>query len=236
MKKNYHHSLAMLEIAANGIAPILNKVVFTGGAIVPLYAPNAKIDFRFTEDVDCVIEISNTLSYYKLERKLRSLGFSNDTSSNNICRWRYKEILLDIMPTNEDILGFSNIWNIKGMENSIDFILPSGCKISIFSLSYLIASKIEAYKAKGKGDFLLSKDYEDIIFLISYSPQINKIIESGRELLEYLSSEFKSHLENSYFFETIAGHFKPDNNQKRNVQNVVNFMNKIIVKASMENF
>jgi hypothetical protein len=40
---------------------------------------------------------------------LRSLGFEEDVSEDApVCRWRIGGIALDVMPTDAEILGFSN--------------------------------------------------------------------------------------------------------------------------------
>ena len=50
------------------------------------------------------------------------------------------------MPTNSDVLGFSNCWYPEGFENAIDIDLDEYTSVKIFSPAYFIASKLEAFK------------------------------------------------------------------------------------------
>ena len=82
------------------------------------------------------------MEYFRLEEKLRLKGFVNDmTLDAPICRWVYKDIKVDIMPTDENILGFSNKWYVEGIKNKITKILPNKTKISVFPISYYLAAK-----------------------------------------------------------------------------------------------
>jgi hypothetical protein len=52
---------------------------------------------------------------------LRKKGFQQDLqqANNLICRWKNDDIILDIMPTNKNILGFTNEWYKQTVNNSI---------------------------------------------------------------------------------------------------------------------
>ena len=71
------------------------------------------------------------------------------------------------MPTEGSVLDFKNKWYPDGYANSEEVLLPSGQPVRIFSLPYFLASKIEAFKDRGKENFLLSPDMEDIIAVLN---------------------------------------------------------------------
>ncbi len=121
-------NIEMLQTVANGLGELKKDMVFVGGAVAELYATNpASSDIRPTLDVDCVIELHSKTNYAKLEDNLRAKGFANDTSEGApICRWIYQNIMVDVMPTDANILGFSNIWYDGGIENRITKVLPDG--------------------------------------------------------------------------------------------------------------
>ena len=98
----------MLQIVANGLEELKDKMVFVGGAVTELYASNpATAEIRPTIDVDCVIELQTRSAHAKLEEDLRAKGFSNDIFKKApICRWIFKDIKVDVMPT-VNILFFS---------------------------------------------------------------------------------------------------------------------------------
>lgn len=100
-------NLAILQLVASKLEDLREEVVFVGGCVVGLLITDSKVpDVRTTLDVDCIVDVSTKANYYKIANKLRNLGFVED--KDLICRWRYDEMMLDVMPTNNDILGFSN--------------------------------------------------------------------------------------------------------------------------------
>jgi hypothetical protein len=66
-------NIAMLESAADALDEILDEVVFVGGATVELWVTDpAAAEFRPTNDVDVIVEITSRHAYYELEDRLRS--------------------------------------------------------------------------------------------------------------------------------------------------------------------
>ena len=158
-------NIKMLQIVAKGLGELIDEFVFVGGSVTELYANDpASSDIRPTLDVDCVIELSSRMEHARLEERLRNKKFVNDTSKGApICRWIYSGIKVDVMPTEENILGFKNQWYSGGADNKIPRILPDGTKIYVFPLEYYIASKLEAHHDRGGNDLRQSRDFEDII-------------------------------------------------------------------------
>jgi len=101
-------NLAMIELVARCLGRLRDDVVFLGGAATALLITDAAApDVRSTMDVDVIVEVTSTRDYYRLAEELRSLGFSEDTGEDApLCRWRVGGIAVDIMPTDEKILGF----------------------------------------------------------------------------------------------------------------------------------
>lgn len=153
--------LLILERVAEVLAEVPQTLVFTGGATISLYLDAVSApDIRPTDDVDCVVEIVTKSEYYRLSDLLRNLGLTESTDSGApLCRWQYRDISIDIMPCDESVLGFSNPWYKPGIASSISYQLPSGREILIFSTPYLLASKIEAFIARGGGSFYGSIPY-----------------------------------------------------------------------------
>ena len=99
-------NIEMLQTVAIGLGELKDEVVFVGGAVAELYADNpAASDIRPTKDVDCVIELKSRMEHARLEENLRTKGFEHDTSKDApICRMIHKNIKVDVMPTDEDII------------------------------------------------------------------------------------------------------------------------------------
>lgn len=121
----------MIEIIAQGLGDLTQQVVFVGGATTGIYINDlAAPEIRPTDDVDCIIELATRADYYQLEEVLRKKKFVHSMDPRGpICRWKYLGITVDIMPTNESILGFSNRWYPQGLLNREQMKLPSGAMI-----------------------------------------------------------------------------------------------------------
>lgn len=199
-------NMQMLQTVAEGISALTKEVVFVGGAIAELYATNpAFADIRPTQDVDCVIELNSLKEHADLEAELRNIGFAHDTSKDApICRYIYKDIKVDVMPTDPEILGFSNIWYTKGIATSITKTLENKTEIMVFTPPLYLAAKLEAHKSRGGDDLRQSHDFEDFIFVLNNCQTMLEEIEiSSHEVKDYLKAECQSLLNNKGLTEGI---------------------------------
>jgi hypothetical protein len=64
-------------------------------------------------------------------------------------------LILDAVPASAEILGFENRWRAGAPAHAIERQLPSGNRIRAAPPSYLLATKLEAFKSRGRGDLLL---------------------------------------------------------------------------------
>lgn len=112
MHRAANPNIEILEIAAARLGALTEEMVFLGGCATgllitdPLASP-----IRATTDVDVICEAASLIDYQRLSKRLRALGFREDHSPDApICRWRAEGIVLDVMPTHPEILGFGNPW------------------------------------------------------------------------------------------------------------------------------
>lgn len=199
----------MLSLAARGLGPLKDEVVFIGGATIELYVAGGHgLNVRATDDVDCVVEVSARIGYHKLEEKLRDLGFRHPTDEKApICRWEYRGIYVDMMPLDGAVLGFSNRWYHEGFERSKPTRLPDGQEIRIFTLPYLIASKLEAFKGRGREDFMGSSDMEDVVTIIDGAEDFKaQVAQAPLSVREYLQGSFRKLLADGRFLDGLEGH------------------------------
>jgi hypothetical protein len=199
-------NIEMLQVVAKGLGTLKEDVVFVGGSVAELYASNPELsDIRPTLDVDCVIELHSRTAFAKLEDNLRALEFTNDTSNGApICRWIYQGIMVDVMPTNADFLGFSNLWYAEGIENRVVKTLPNGTEIFVFPSIYYLATKLEAHKGRGGRDLRQSHDFEDIIYILENCSNIlSDVTNTGEKIKGYLKDEFVELLTNDGLTEGI---------------------------------
>lgn len=125
-------NLVRIKAVYEALEELAPEVVFVGGAVVSLYADRPAVETRPTDDVDILVELMNYSGYAAIEEKLRLKGFVNDLESGVICRYRIHGITVDVMPTGENILGFSNRWYAEGFNNAMVFNIDKEHSIRIF--------------------------------------------------------------------------------------------------------
>lgn len=180
-----------------------------GGCVIGLLITDkAAPDVRFTVDVDCIVNIINRSDYYALAKKLRQKGFKEMILGDHpICRWECDGTLIDVVPTDKSAFGFSNRWYKEAQANAFIKVIDKSKSIKIISAPYFLATKLEAFKDRGKQDFLLSHDLEDIISVIDGRPEItNDVSNVTKELKKYLAAEFSLLMNNNQFIQALPGH------------------------------
>jgi predicted nucleotidyltransferase len=217
---NSYKNIVRIKVLAEAFSKLKNKVVFVGGAVVELYCDDsARGEVRPTDDVDVVVELVNLGSYATLEEDLRAIGFNHDMFSSVICRYKYHDIVIDIMPTDEHILGFTNIWYKDGLQNSISYDLEDNSTIQIFTLPYFLGSKFEALKSdRHSKDYRYNSDFEDIIYIFDNRINIkNELIDSENEVKIYLQKSISELLKRPYIEEEISSNLEYSfSNQRKN--------------------
>jgi hypothetical protein len=226
------NNIAMIEQVANALADLKDKVVFVGGSVAELYADFPEIsDIRPTVDVDCIVDIQvcTYFDYSKLEEKLRKLGFQDDMEENApICRKIYKGIIVDFMPVNPDILGFSNRWYADGINNKISMPLSNGTSIYILLVDYYLATKFEALNNRGGQDISGSHDWEDIVYIMNNCANLINCIKQNPniQLVDYLLEQYDKLLKNNNIREIIYTSL-PIYSEEENIDAIIEIMNKI---------
>ena len=208
-RSSAQRNIESLTIIAHRLDELCNEVTFVGGCITGLLITDkAAPDVRFTVDVDCIINVITRPDYYAISKKLRQKGFKEIIFGDHpICRWDCDGILIDVMPIDKSVLGFSNRWYKDAQINAIDQKITDAISVKIISAPYFLATKLEAFKDRGKQDFLSSHDLEDIISLIDGRAEIvNDISVTSDNLKQYLAFEFASLMNNAQFLQALPGH------------------------------
>ena len=195
----------------------LNKdVVYVGGAMVSLYIDDtAAEDVRPTKDIDITLEIANVGELEKLRVALENKGFVQSAEDDVICRFRLKEIKVDVMSTTEVGWAPANPWFESGFENSITIEVEK-VPIRILKLPYFLATKFAAFEGRGGNDPRMSHDFEDIVYLLNYTSNFNKQISaSDPEVQEYLKEQFAAIQEKANMQEAIIANLYHEDQQIR---------------------
>jgi predicted nucleotidyltransferase len=207
-------NVVLLEIVAHHLGEALREqVVFVGGAVAGLLITDPALPaIRPTEDVDLVVQATVLREYHAAEAALRMQGFVQDMEMHApICRWRIEAIAVDVMPMEERVLGFANRWYPLAISTAEYFALPSGLRIRLIQAPVFIATKLEAFADRGKGDFLFSHDLGDLIAIIDGRESLLAECKShALELSTYLQEKFLALIENRAFMQALSGHLPPD--------------------------
>lgn len=207
------HNLALLIDAASLLKPLLGELVFVGGSTTALLITDkAAADVRPTYDVDAIAEITSYAAYTDFSERLRKLGFTEDTSQGApICRWRQKKTILDVMPLDEKILGFSNRWYKPAMDTALVHELEPELCVRVVTGVFFLATKLEAFGGRGKNDYISSHDLEDLIAVVDGRAELVEEIQAGPEDVRiYIASEIKKLLAIGSFVDALPGYLLPD--------------------------
>jgi predicted nucleotidyltransferase len=217
---SHQENIVRIKVVYDALEELAKEVVFVGGVTVSLYADRPAVETRPTEDVDILVELMHYRDYATIEVRLRQKGFSNDMESGVICRYRVRGIIVDVMPTGENALGFTNQWYGRGYATAMEYHLENGYDIRIFQPVYFLASKIEAFNNRGENDGRWSSDFEDIVFVLNNRTTIwQELRQAEDNIASYLKDQFRILLENPYIDEWIAVHL--EYNEQRRVRTII---------------
>jgi len=215
MKNTIINRMAVRKVAL-ALGYLNKQVVFVGGAVVSIYIddPSAE-DVRPTKDVDISLEIKSLGELEKLRLKLIERGFKHNSADNVICRFRLDDILVDVMGTKPIGWAPANKWFEKGfaLKQSVDM---DGTPIYILPLPFYLASKFTAFYDRSGNDPRTSHDFEDIVYLLNYTSNIEEIIKKSPTVLQkYLKKVFLDILKSETLHEAILCNLFYENQMNR---------------------
>lgn len=207
-------NVVMLELVTESLGEALREqLVFVGGAIAGvLITDPAMPEIRPTQDVDVVCSVAGRGDYHQLGMQLRQQGFQEDERPGApVCRWRIGEVALDVMPTDEQILGFANRWYPLALETADIHVLPSGRSIRLVTAPVFLATKLEAFHGRGPSDIQLSHDLEDLMAVLDgRASLVDECRLSPQHLQAYLAKQFAALLATAAFIEALPCFLPPD--------------------------
>ena len=208
-----HPNVAKLELVAHALGALREQLVFVGGCAVDLLLTDpAAAPARVTYDVDMVARVEALAGYHALEKQFSLLGFKRDMAQDApICRWRYNNLEVDLMPMDPSVLGFANRWYPLAVQTAQEVALPTGVIIRLISAPVFMATKFEAFFDRGRGDLLGSHDLEDIVNVVDGRPElVYEVAAAVPELRQYLATQCRALLAMSGFMNALPGMVFPD--------------------------
>jgi len=204
--------LAMLETVAAALGDELrSRMVFVGGCSTAVIITDEITlqEVRATDDIDLIVDLAGMAQWMRLQDELRQKGFTVSGDDDIICRMRLGNLKVDFMPDDPDILGFSNRWYKRGIQTSIQYALPSGLKIRHLTAPLFLATKLEAYKGRGKNDPMGSHDLEDIVNVIDGRQELSSEIDhADDDVRQYVGEHLSALLEHQDFDSFLYGNVR----------------------------
>jgi predicted nucleotidyltransferase len=226
-------NLHLLEAAAIKLTPLLDQIAFVGGCAAGLLLTDpAAPPVRSTLDVDAIVAISSYPELVAMEERLRELGFTQMQGENvPVCRWFSGEVILDLMPTDGSVLGFTNRWYSEALA-AAQAVSVGERAIKLITAPYFLATKFEAFLNRGRGDYRLSHDLEDIITVIDGRPEIvEEVARAEPALRQYLSAQCSELLADRDFHEALPGYLLPDEASQLRVGLIMQRMESLILEG-----
>jgi len=206
-------SLELLDAAAQALGALVEELVFVGGASIQLWISDpAAPPTRATDDIDVISATTTRVGYYRLAERLKARGFHEAIDARVICRWNHHEtgLVLDVMPQDEEVLGFSNPWYEHAIETAVERELPSGTLIRAATPSAIIATKLAAWKGRGRGDLLRSLDAHDVLVLIDGRPELtSELAQEPAALRAFVAAELGKIVTDVYFRYLVESAMQP---------------------------
>jgi hypothetical protein len=212
------------------LRPLLPEIVFVGGCATGLLItdPGAAA-VRGTYDVDVITEIASYADYIAFSDRLRKLGFQEDSREGApLCRWQHSDLVLDVMPLDAKILGFSNRWYADALRTSANVLLSSGLTIRAITAPYFLGTKIEAFRGRGQGDYFASHDLEDFVAVIDgRTSLLQEVQEASSELRAFIGEAVRTLLAAPRFQDALPGYLPPDSASQARIGQLSRTLNEL---------
>lgn len=223
-------NLLLLRSVASALGPLSNRFVFVGGCAAGLLITDpAAPPARVTRDVDVIVEVLSLAEYHELERELERNDFKHDTRPDApVCRWLIGGCMLDVMPTDPRVLGFSNRWYTEALRTATPYHLSAGSQIALIAAPAFFATKLEAFGDRGGSDYHASHDLEDIISLINGRVELaDEINRAAPELRTFLIRRSGELLGEPRFVDSIPWHLPGDQTSQLRVRTILDRLKRI---------
>ena len=110
------------------------------------------------------------------------------------------------MPTEEGIIGFSNRWYREAIRAAREIALRGDLSIRLVTAPYFIATKYEAFIGRGRGDYLASHDFEDLMAVIDGRPELEaELSAASAQLRKHIAGVIGKTIADDRFHAVVGG-------------------------------
>lgn len=208
--------LELLVAVGSKLVRLPKRIAFVGGATTGLLVTDPTSPApRSTKDVDVILDVEHYTEYTQIiVPALRQLGAGERTEAGApLCSWVLNGVIVDVMPVDSSILGFTNRWYRHALAAAVTYELPDGTTIYILDAPHFLATKIEAFEGRGESDFFASKDIEDILILVDGRVElVEEVKGSPTDIRVFIGDTFSTWSRDHDFRDAVLG-FSQDREQ-----------------------
>lgn len=203
---------AALTTIGRALADETPPVVFVGGTVTALYPLEGGVDVRPTVDVDCVVDLATTAEYYAFIGRLRARGFTECTDEGApLCRLVYAGVRVDIVATAATGIGPTNRWYREAIVAPTLHSMSEDLDIRAITPIFFVATKLEAFRGRGAGDYLASHDIEDTLTVVAGLPALREqIAHEATPVAREVRAELVALRGKEAFIDAVPAHFDGD--------------------------
>jgi len=178
-------ALGPLSAVARALGPLVEEVVFVGGAIVPVLRTRSPIPrVRPTTDVDAILETTRYADLERVHETMRARGFREDSEGRHAHRWLSPDgTAFDLVPIGHHLGGLGSDLEKEVVATATSHHLAPDLTIRHAGPAGFLALKCAAYGHRGKSDPLNSPDLEDLLAVVACRPDIVAQVHDAPELL-----------------------------------------------------
>lgn len=203
-------NLTVVAEIAEALADLNKKIVFVGGSsVVSLYTDDpAAEEIRPTKDVDLTLQIINLSQWEDLNIQLAKLGFDSDPYGHSICSFKYNDIPVDVMSTEDGPFGPANKWYKVGFKN-LKLVRVLDQEINILTAPCYLATKFEAFNNRGL-DYRSSHDIEDVVHILDNRINIvSEMLDDNPSVTHFVREQLQRIKDQGLLSEVLVSHIHP---------------------------
>ena len=120
-------------------------------------------------------------------------------------------IRVDFVPTGNTAIGPSNRWYPEAIADAAPYRVADGLDVLAITPVYFVATKLEAFRGRGRGDYEASHDLEDILTVLAGIEALrSEIREGASHVATSVRNELATLAGVEAFVDAIEGHFEGD--------------------------
>ncbi len=210
MSSRREKARAAITTIGRAMADAYPPVVFVGGITTALFPLVDGVDVRATDDVDCVVDLTSTADYYAFVSRLRARGFSECVDEGApLCRLVYASIRVDVVATADSGIGPTNRWYREAVREAAIHQLADDLEVRAITPIFFVATKLEAFRGRGRGDYLASHDIEDALTVLAGLPDLrDEIANEMSEVANAVRDELVELRAREPFIDAVPAHFE----------------------------